>query len=118
VDEKTLELIEKHIEKLGGASEHIFKVMVDQALISGITDVLTCIALVFICIKSFNFVEKKTKSNDGYSGEWSDEGAFFAWAGLYIFLFVVTLTIICSVGTITAAFINPEYWAIMKLLSK
>jgi hypothetical protein len=119
------ELLGQLAEKLGTTVEKLWAVLLKQAPISGIIDLVICIGMVAFSVWVFRFVNRKTTVHEIVDGkwtnkeaEWEDEGAFFSWVAVgAIFL----LTIICVASeaeNITAAFFNPEYWALTKILSK
>ena len=58
------EVVEKLAEKLGVAAEHLWGVLIRQAPISGITNILVSIAWIVGAIWTFRFVKSKTKDQD------------------------------------------------------
>ena len=122
MDEKTAALIEKLAEKLGTTAEHLWGVIITQAQISGLVDLIICTVLVALAVVAVRFVKHKTTKpeetdDDRYQhAEWEDEGAGLAWLGVAILLLIVGLVVIGSAQDIVAAFANPEYWALKRVL--
>lgn len=119
------ELLGQLAAKLGTTVEKLWAVLLKQAPISGAIDILICVGMVFFSVWAFRFVKGKTtkrkKSDDKYEraeADWKDEGAFFSWVAVG-FIFLVTAICICaSAEMAVAAFFNPEYWALTKILDK
>lgn len=116
-------LLEQLAAKLGTTAEKLWAVLLKQAPISGMANLILCVGLVLFAVKCFRFVNRKTtvplmtEENQYPRGEWESEGSFFAWTGIGILFFVVGLVIAFSVNNIAAAFFNPEYWALKEILS-
>jgi hypothetical protein len=121
VDEKTYALLKELSEKLGTTGEHLWGVLVRQAQISGIAELLVIVAWWSISFLGLKFIIKKTtriKDTDGYSiAEWEGEGAFFAWCGWSMYTAIILVLSGVEVVTIAGALLNPEYWALKQLLS-
>lgn len=122
MNEQTNILFEKLAEKLGTTVEHLWGVLLTQAPISGFIDLVTCIALVFAMVFVYRLVRRKTtvpqktEENKYPSAEWVDDGRADAWICTTIFILIGTIIVAASLEGILAAFFNPEYWALKRVL--
>jgi len=123
MDDKYRQLIEDMAAKLGVTAEHLWGVMVKQAPISGAVDLVICIAITVATVWWFRVVIRKTtrRSDDPDTylsprSEWNDEAAFLAWVSAIVSMAVTLIFISASAEGIVSAFVNPEYWALQKLL--
>lgn len=123
VDEKYMQLIEALSSKLGTTAEHLWGVLVRQAPISGVVDLVLCVTIAAVTVSWVQFVKRKTTcptrtEDDSYPyAEWSNEAAFFAWASVVFAVLVALVTIVGAAQGIVAAFVNPEYWALKQLVN-
>ena len=122
MDDKYQALIEALASKLGTTAEHIWGVLVRQAPISGIVDLVLCAVITAVTVWFVALVKRRTTTpqvtdEDRYpSAEWRDESAFLAWA---VAIIAGVIALICVTGSaqgIAAAFANPEYWALKQLV--
>lgn len=118
------ELLGQLAAKLGTTVEKLWVVLLKQAPISGAVDLAICIGLVILSVWAFRFVKGKTTkhktSDDKYArieADWEDEGAFFAWMTVAIIFLITAIHFCISAEMTVAAFFNPEYWALTKILS-
>lgn len=122
MDEKTAALIENLAEKFGTTVAHLWGVLVTQAPISGFVDLVVCATLVFVAARVVQFVKRKTtapkksEKNNQPRAEWVDEPAMLAWACAIWLLLIVGIVVIHYAQDIVAAFFNPEYWALTRIL--
>ena len=113
------ELLSELAVKLGITVDRLWIVLLKQAPISGMIDLLICIAFVTASIFLFRFVQKKTTPQKGEKyADWVEEEKVWAWIGTAFFIGVSGLIVLFSVESIVAAFFNPEYWALTKILSE
>ena len=100
--------------KLGVAVEHLWEVLLKQAPISGALDVLFYIftaACVYVVYRLWLFIIRKV-GQDGW-GE-----AAYIWPALATMaVFFLVIASLLSLPVTLAAFFNPEYWALHKVLS-
>ena len=115
--------LEQLASKLGTTVEKLWTVLLRQAPISGTINLVLCVCLVLVAVKCFRFVNRKTtvpaktKEDQYPNAQWEEEGAVGAWVGIGLLFLVIGLIIIFSVQNIATAFLNPEYWALEKILS-
>lgn len=121
--ETTEKLIRELADKLGTTTEHLWGVLVRQAIISGLTKLVIIVLWVSFMIWGYRLIIRKTKtppkteSDQHPDAEWGsrDEG-FIAWL-IWSFLALWTLVFVCCEATdIMAALFNPEYWAIKQII--
>jgi hypothetical protein len=124
MDEKTTALIEKLAEKLGTTSEHLWGVLLHQAPISGVVDLVTVVVMAMMAVILVRFVKDKTTKpantqfNKYPEAEWKHEGASMAWFGIAVYFIITGVVVIGSAQGMVAAFFNPEYWALSHILGK
>ena len=110
----TAEVLDKLAAKLGVTAQYLWGVLLKQAPIAAVLDILQDIIIIgWVCIlvKLTRWAWKKTEK--GWDEAPTALGLTVAW--------VFTAVMICVVffsftGTITAI-VNPEYWALDRLLS-
>ena len=124
MDEKTLLALTALAQKLGTTAEYLWGVLIKQAAVTGVTNIIEMSVWLAIAIAWGVLTYRKTRKvlPEGAgpyscaSAEWEEEAAFFAWLGA--FLLAVTAAIVACVGVSdsVAAFLNPEYWALKQIL--
>lgn len=113
MDEKYAQLIETIATKLGTTAEHLWGVLVRQAPISGVTNLVLCIIVVVILWKLITFVNHKTINKNA---DWYYD-ALPVWFGVGVVTVVVSIGILVNIPKIIYALANPEYWALKEILS-
>lgn len=122
MNDKTLELLTKLSDKFGTTVEHLWEVMVKQAVIVAFNEILLAVGMIAVFICLYRFVRAKTKvpektPEDKYpNAEWEDEGAVLAWIAIGLSLIVVTLQVYTATTTGLTVLFNPEYWALKQFL--
>jgi hypothetical protein len=110
-------LINELADKLGTTAEYLWGVLIKQAPIDGTVSLLIVLLLSAMSYWGFKFVCKKTTpQGDNTDAEWKNEGCFFAWFTWVLFTMMTVIITFSSASSIITAFINPEYWALNKLL--
>ena len=111
-------LLEKLAEKLGTTTEYLWGVLIRQAPISALTDLMYFILVVIGVVVLYKVHRRLAKEgSDGHSLYWHYEDA--AIVPMFIAAIVlVIIFIICffSLGNIVNGFLNPEYWALDEVL--
>ena len=99
--------------KLGVAVELLWEALLRQAIINGIVDLIFYILIgcsIYPAILLWKWIYKKVE-NDNW-----DEIAY-AWPGLLsVVLFILILAAFLSSYMTVASFLNPEYWALDRIL--
>ncbi|MDZ4346137.1 MAG: hypothetical protein U1E51_27305 [Candidatus Binatia bacterium] len=108
--DKALETI---AAKLGIAVNVLWAALLRQAFINGLADllfILFTIGLVFGTVKLWKVVCRKVSDRT-----WGEESYALAILASVVCLILV-IVILSSLPIIFAAFFNPEYWALHKIL--
>lgn len=108
MDNETLTALTALATKLGTTSEYLWSVLLKQAPISGMTDLILITAMITLTAIYTRLVIK-------YFPE-LDEDSFGAWAVAAILVSLSTVITLSSAGNIIAALFNPEYWALRQIL--
>jgi hypothetical protein len=115
MNKDTLELLQSLAAKLGTTADHLWGVMIRQARVSVITDLLLDCALVLVIViafkKIFPFFDRKIQEDP--------EGDFLYILGtlfLGAVLVVCTVVAIFCVPDMVTKIANPEYWALQQIL--
>jgi len=122
MNQETKEIIQEIAEKLGTTAEHLWGVLIKQAGINAITDVI--IATITICVFAFTFkyvmkkthVPEKTEEERYPTAEWDDELGVLAHIILLIFAIIAASITLASIYTVITALLNPEYWALKQII--
>lgn len=122
MNETTEKLVRELADKLGTTTEHLWAVLLKQALISATTDTIVALIMLAVLWAGYRLVKAKTTEppktkEDLYpSAEWVYEGALAAWGVLGIYALLTLITTCCTISTVVTATMNPEYWALKQLL--
>lgn len=113
--DKAMAYIDKLAAKLGVAAEHVYGVLVKQAVANGITDVIIGLVVTTILIAVFSAGKKAfVKSNVSVGWDFLDWSMLTVFVGLVMVIgFGFGLSILTD-GI--KAVINPEYYAIKEIL--
>lgn len=123
MDEKTRSALTALAQKLGTTAEYLWGVLLKQAPIAGVTDLIVMAAWIAAIVFWARVVSRKTATPpatalDEYpAAQWRDEvGVGFAWLSVVALAVLAALVIGCGLSTTVAAFFNPEYWALKQIL--
>lgn len=116
--EKELELvIDKLAEKLGTSVEFLWSVLIKQAYVY-----VTYSAFGFLIILLAGFIiykiHKKLHRNNSYKEE---DGEFYMtiiFVSFLAWIFTMGFFLVFNISEVVTALLNPEYWAINKIISK
>lgn len=115
MNQETVALIDKLATKLGTTSDYLWGVLIKQAPISGVVDViqnLLVISFVYLLIRCALWVRHKDATDK--RGDW---GWLYMPVGIASFVAAIAVLICVSYLQITvAAFLNPEYWALHEIM--
>ena len=112
-------IIEGIAQKLGVAAEHLWGVLVRQAINDGIGDVVIAIALGIISYVGYKLMKWAFRKDE--NGEFEMDVDFtLPFVGIFrgIALFVIATTCICYFASTVKHFINPEYYAFMDIVGR
>ena len=108
MDERYQQMIGVLAAKLGTTVEHLWGVLVRQALVSGTIHIFSCIALWAIARGLFVlFIRSKALTHDEKILGGVVAGVVSVIAVIYT---------LYSFSIIFTAFINPEYWALQEVI--
>ena len=121
MDDKYRQLIESMAAKLGTTAEHLWGALVRQAPISGAVDLVLCVVMVLAVAWWERLVMRKTtrqatETAGVYKRAEREDEAVLLWASVFLAGLIVLLLIVASADGIVAAFLNPEYWALLQLM--
>jgi cbb3-type cytochrome oxidase subunit 3 len=104
-------LLQQLAQKLGTTTTYLWKILVQQALISSIADVVLILLLIPCWIFMYK-MHRKLVEEDNY--EEVAPGISMLLGG--IALIIVTIMSIFKLPLTIAGFVNPEYWALYKII--
>lgn len=119
-DEALAKILTTLADKFGTTVDHLYAIMIKQALIDGIECILAIVifAIAFtISAIRLNKIVKESNANKARQGwEWDDSPCL---AFITVFLGVL-FTVFLIFGGLNAinAFFNPEYYALKEIISK
>jgi hypothetical protein len=100
-------VLEKLAGKLGTTTDYLWGVMIKQATITAVTDIIQYIVLIIVSCLVFKKTSKYNMNSDKFP--FMPILAGFLGLMLIVMFFAIPNTI--------TALINPEYWALDKILS-
>jgi len=106
------EMLQALADKFGTTVKHLWEVMVYQAHISATVYITTLIGCIALLVWGHKEIKKKTAHP---YPEWDSEKAFFAWLLWWFAALAILFTFTYNIESIVAGYLNPEYWALMKL---
>lgn len=122
MDEKAMEALTALANNLGTTAEYLWDVLLRQAPITGVINLAMMASWVVLTVMWCKFVLRKTtapKPTDEKptpQAEWREEAAIFAWFSAVALVLITALSVTVNFPTTLAALINPEYWALRKIL--
>ncbi len=121
MNEQATKLIEQLAQKLGTTAEYLWAVLLKQAPISAMVDLVYLVIVIIMGIGMYKLHKYCTKETGEYKESiYEDNGEFVRPAMVILTIVWVIFFIICffSIGNIVNGFFNPEYWALKEVLSK
>ena len=118
MNEETTKLIEQLAQKLGTTAEYLWGVLINQASISAITDLLYIVLVAvggILLFKAHKFLSKEDGHGNSFYYNWDfTRGIMIALTFIWSILFIAAFF---SIVNIINGFFNPEYWALNKILN-
>lgn len=110
VNDQTEILLREISERFGVDADHLWGVLVRQAFMNGVVDLLVCAAWAAMLVWSYRTLRLESE-------EWSDSALQGqAWV-LWGVIAVTSAAIFCtSISDIIGYLVNPEYWALKQIL--
>ena len=111
--DKAMAYIDKLAAKLGVAAEHVYGVLIKQAMINGATKIVAGSLLLIIAIVASVIIMRTIKRSD--TDYWDEEWAAVVVAAIVLVVAPLVVSYFVMASGITAV-INPEYYAIKEIL--
>jgi hypothetical protein len=112
MNEQTAKLLEDLAAKLQVSSAHLWEVLVTQAYIYSVTQLVVFFALSIAAYNCCKYLQKKYKSLDDAS-----DGAWVILLVVILMYVAYVCYFLLSLDSIIAGLVNPEYMAIKTVLS-
>lgn len=113
---KVFEMLEQVAEQLGVAAEKLYPILLKQAKIDGIVNIIGLIVLIIITYFSVRFAIKKYRKDVNEFDELTIEGFV-----LSVFAFLSTICLIVELSliktTILTPLLNPDWYILNELLA-
>jgi hypothetical protein len=119
MDSNTETLIRELAAKLGTTVEHLYTVLVKQAFITGVSDIVICsfilVALIFSAFYLFKGIAKAKKNQDEREPYAIPEFIIpVILAVIFGIMFIIAF--LANIEDIITCFSNPEYFAVHEIL--
>ncbi len=112
MNEQTSKLIEQLAAKLGTTADYLWAVLVRQAAIHSIINLIEFVVIIAIGFIIYPIITKFYRNNEfGYNI--GPDMLVIITVGTWSILFV---TCLFSINGIITGFLNPEYWALQEIL--
>lgn len=124
MNQQTEKLLRELADKLGTTVEHLWSVLIRQAGISGVTNLIVIAVWLVILVWGYKLVRRKTKrpaktdENKYPEAEWDDGVNLVAWGAFALAAVFTIMTVGTSAEHIAASLLNPEFWALKELIGK
>lgn len=113
-------VIEKLAAKLGTTAEYLWGVLIKQAAVNALNNVIFIVFVIlfgFILFRLHKKFLKEDKNNDSIYDEFEGAAIIPMVLGCVAFLVMFFCGIACIGDTITSL-VNPEYWALQQILTQ
>lgn len=110
--EETYGTIKEIADKLGTTTEYLWLILVKQAPISGISDLIVCFVLITSCYLSSKASYKLYDNDKLYENVGTGLASMFT--GILILFSIIVIS--CNLSLIVSALYNPEYWALKQII--
>ena len=119
MNEQTAKLVEQLAQKLGTTTEYLWSVLLKQAPISAITDLIFVTFTIFVGFVIYKVHKHLLSEKDGGNSIYYDleEAAVVPMIFVSIIWAIMFIACLFSIGNIVNGFLNPEYWALKEILS-
>lgn len=118
MNENVMQVLRVLAEKFGTTTEFLWGVMVKQAYVTGISQILTFVIAGLFVFGWNRYVWSLQLPEDPKD----DRGGDKAFGIMMVRLFGVcgaalwVMLLLCGLGEVTTALVNPEFWAIKQVL--
>lgn len=110
MDDKTAMLLQKLADKLGTTTEYLWGVMVRQAPVAGITDIIQY-TILGVCVYAFVRWLRSDKR------DFTEGGSFVVALFIGTPLVIIVIVAFFAISNTITAFANPEYWALQRVIN-
>jgi len=120
MNEQTTKLIEQLAQKLGTTTEYLWTVLLKQAPISAMIDLMYLFIVTIMGIglyKLHKYFTKETGERKESLYEDNSELVIPVMVVLIVIWVICFIACFFSIGNIISGFFNPEYWALEKVLN-
>ena len=119
MNEQTMKLVDQLAQKLGTTSNYLWSILLKQAPVSAIIDLIYFILTIIGGIILYKVHKYLASEKNGEESIYDENGGFVICIMIFATLIWTVLFIACffSIGNIINGFFNPEYWAFDKILS-
>jgi hypothetical protein len=117
MNDKTLVLLEQLAQKLGTTADFLWGILIKQAFLSALTDLIFLIISVLFGLFLYKIHIKFCDSENKWSYYEKEEALAIPMVIAAMLFFVFFLIMLFSCGNIINGLFNPEYWALNKILS-
>lgn len=99
-------------DKIGTTGGHLWEALLRQALIYGTIQLLFMAGWVVVLVFAYRFMKKRVLEE-----EWDPEAILLCWVALFSVTSFVIIRYTLELHVIISAFVNPEYWALQRVLN-
>lgn len=107
MEKELIHVLDNLANKLETTTEHLWGILIKQAPISAASDLIAALFFAVFIVVTFIFTKYKTED-----GSWDAE----AWLIWFVASFISMIFISIGVYEAMIGFVNPEYWALKKIL--
>ena len=117
MNEHAAVVIQQMADKLGTTSQYLWSVLLKQAPVYVVISVIEAVIFCVFIYLYFKFLPKMKALADDYSNDGAAMTAVICIIGGAILSGIFILAIFVMFESAVTALVNPEYWALDKLLS-
>ncbi|PRO41458.1 hypothetical protein [Bacillus sp. LLTC93] len=114
--DKAMAYIDKLAAKLGVAAEHVYGVLVKQAVVNGVLSTLMMIAGIIVAVLLTKSFAKKSREHQKHIGEYDLNPYLIIQCCTGLALAVLCIAGLVNGSDMVGKIINPEYYAIKEIL--
>lgn len=109
MEENTERLLRELANKIGTTGEHLWEVLIKQAPISALSDLIMAVLWITIIMWTAKFLHNK-------SNKWDTVIISVLWSIWGLLAIIIAMLFGFIIKNIIEALINPEYWALQQIL--
>lgn len=122
MDKQTTELLQQLAAKMGTTVEYLWSIMVKQAYITVVTDIICYILVGAFVFAVYKYVPKiwakgdETKRSKGNTYDEPELKYYITCIALVAASSILSLISLISIPATVGILLNPEYWALKQIL--